>query len=343
MKKTLLLILLVWGSVAVSQAQDKDKYHLGSIAFYNVENLFDTIDDPEKRDEEYTPEGRRNWTNVRYRTKLQNIARVLSKLAGGDAPSVIGLCEVENKQVIEDLVKTGGLKKYNYKIVHYSSPDRRGIDVALIYRPEYFSPTFSKSYPLVDPNNPRFITRDQLLVKGKFDGDDIHFIVNHWPSRGGGQKRSEPRRIKAATLTRSITDSLLNADKNAKIVIMGDLNDNPTDKSLTKVLKASDKKPNGKRLYNAMLPLYKKGIGSLAYRDQWYLFDQIILSKGLVMAKKYSYKYVPKSARVFAPKVLKQRSGKYEGYPLRTFGGRTYLGGYSDHFPVYIFIAKQVK
>lgn len=316
---------------------------MGSIAFYNVENLFDTVDDPEKRDEEYTPEGRRNWTNIRYHKKLQNIARVLSKLAGGDAPAIIGLCEIENKKVIEDLVKTGGLKKYNYKIVHYSSPDRRGIDVALIYRPEYFTPTFSKSYRLTDKNRPNFITRDQLLVKGNFDGDAIHFVINHWPSRGGGQKKSEPRRILAAQLTRSIADSLLDADKEAKIVIMGDLNDNPNDKSLTKVLKASAKRPKGKYLYNAMSPLYKQGIGSLAYRDQWYLFDQIIMSKGLVNGKKFTYKYVPKSARVFAPKLLKQREGRYKGYPLRTFGGSNYLGGYSDHFPVYIFIAKQLK
>lgn len=341
MKKTLLFILMVMGSGLVAKAQ-KVNYQKSTIAFYNVENLFDTINDPNKRDGEFTPEGRKNWNSKKYDQKLKNISRILAKL-GGDAPAVIGLCEVENKQVVEDLVKTARLKKYNYQIVHYPSPDRRGIDVSLIYRPEYFKVTSSKSYRLTDKHKPNFITRDQLLVTGNFGGDKIHFIVNHWPSRSGGQKRSAPRRFAAAKLTRSIADSLLDVNKNAKIIIMGDMNDNPNDESLTNALRASAKKPKGKYLYNAMSPLYKKGIGSLMYRDEWYLFDQIIMSKAMVRDSKYKYRYVPKSAKVYAPELLKQREGRYKGYPFRTFGGRNYLGGFSDHFPVYVHIAKKLK
>ena len=340
MKKPLLLIILLVGSISLGVAQAK--YQQRCIAFYNVENLFDTVDDPEKNDEEFLPDGKKQWGADRYKKKLDKLSLVLSKL-GDEPPAVIGLCEVENKQVVEDLINTDRLKKYNYKIVHYPSPDRRGIDVALIYRPKYFKVTSSKSYRLVDKNQPDFITRDQLLVTGKFDEDEMHLIVNHWPSRYGGKKRSAPRRLLAAKLTRSIVDSLLNANKNAKLIVMGDLNDNPTDPSLTQGLKAFAKRPKGKNLYNAMAPLYKKGIGSLCYRDQWYLFDQMILSKALVKGSKSQYRYVSKSAKVYGPDLLRQKGGRYNGYPDRTYAGRRYLGGFSDHFPVYIYIGKRVK
>ncbi|OJJ19885.1 endonuclease [marine bacterium AO1-C] len=340
MKKYTLLMLLVVVNTTFVAAQTK--YQQRCIAFYNVENLFDTVDDPEKRDEEFLPSGRKQWDADRYAKKLDKLSLVLSKL-GDEPPAIIGLCEVENKQVVEDLVKTKHLKKYNYKIVHYPSPDRRGIDVALIYRPEYFKVTSSKSYRLVDKNQPDFITRDQLLVTGELDNDRMHFVVNHWPSRYGGQKKSAPRRMAAAKLTRSIADSLLNANRNARLIIMGDLNDNPTDPSLTKGLKAFDKRPKGKNLYNAMAPLYNKGIGSLCYRDKWFLFDQIIVSKALVKGSKSQYRYLSKSAKVFAPDMLKQKEGRYKGYPDRTYAGRRYLGGFSDHFPVFIYVRKKRK
>lgn len=340
MKKNILLVLLI--IVNIGYALGQAKYQQRCIAFYNVENLFDTVDDPEKRDEEFLPEGRKSWTNARYTQKLKKIAKVLSELSE-EAPAIIGLCEVENKQVVEDLIKTPPLKKYNYKIVHYPSPDRRGIDVALLYRAEYFELNSSKSYRLVDKAQPDFITRDQLLVTGKLDGDRIHFIVNHWPSRSGGQARSAPRRMTAARLTRQISDSLLTAERNAKLVVMGDLNDNPNDVSLTTGLIAMAKKPRGKKLYNAMAALYKKGQGSLKYRGKWYLFDQIIMSRGLLQGSKYRYRYVANSAKIFTPTYLKQPSGKYKGYPMRTYAGRKYLGGYSDHFPVYIYLTKKIK
>ncbi|HAS46274.1 MAG TPA: endonuclease [Microscillaceae bacterium] len=338
MKKHTLLIILVVVNTTLVAAQAK--YQKRCIAFYNVENLFDTVDDPEKRDEEFLPSGRKQWDADRYAKKLDKLSLVLSKL-GEEPPAVIGLCEVENKQVVEDLVKTKHLKKYNYKIVHYPSPDRRGIDVALIYRPEYFKVTSSKSYRLTDKNQPDFITRDQLLVTGEFDGDEMHLIVNHWPSRYGGKERSAPRRMLAAKLSRRVADSLLNANRNAKLIVMGDLNDNPNDPSLTQGLKAFAKRPKGKNLYNAMAPLYKKGIGSLRYRDEWFLFDQIIVSKALVKGSKSQYRYLSKSAKVYAPEMLKQKEGRYKGYPDRTYAGRRYLGGFSDHFPVFIYIGKR--
>lgn len=332
-------------SVSNLIAQEK-QYKVATIAFYNLENLFDTLDTPDKRDFEYTPEGEKKWDSKKYYSKLKNMSEVIAQI-GTDltktAPALIGVSEIENRTVLEDLVNMSALKNYNYKIVHYESPDRRGVDVGLLYQPSIFEVTNSVSATLKIEGKDDFFTRDQLVVSGELDGEMIHVIVNHWPSRYGGEKKSRPLRNAAADLTRSLTDSLMNLDKNAKIIIVGDLNDDPNNESLLKHLKAKKSKEDTKpgELYNTVYPLFQKGIGTLAYRDKWNLFDQIIVSYSLIKNDKTNFKYY--KTGIFDKDFLKRKNGRYKGYPLRTHGGGVYLNGYSDHFPVYIYLIKEIK
>jgi predicted extracellular nuclease len=310
--------------------------------FYNVENLYDTVKDSIADDSEFLPDGAYQWTLERYHHKLQNLAYAISELGkeqGGVV--VLGVCEVENEGVLNDLVSKEPLKPLNYKIAHHDSPDYRGVDVAFIYQSDRFEFISQKPHTLVIPDNPRFKTRDQLLLVGVLDNTDtLYLIANHWPSKRGGEARSNPLRMAAAKLTRSIVDSILNVNPNAKILIMGDLNDNPTAKSITTGLSAKGKIADVKPLdiFNPMIKMYKDGIGSYAYQDSWDLIDQIMVSYALLNPKPDSYKYV--SAHVFSPNFLKTKSGSYQGYPFRSYAGGNYAGGYSDHFPVYIILQK---
>ncbi len=327
-------------------AQNEKNYQLSCIAFYNLENLFDTINQENVRDEEFTPEGLSKWTYEKYQEKLDKLSEVISQIGtdvSPDGAAIVGVSEIENRGVLEDLVNTPKLKPFNYKIVHYDSPDKRGVDVALLYQPKYFKVTGTKSYTLKIDGMDDFYTRDQLLVSGIFNGEQFYFIVNHWPSRRGGEKRSKPLRNAAADLNRRIVDSLLVIDKNAKIIVMGDLNDNPVNESVKDHLRAKAYTENLQEgdLHNPMGKLYKKGIGSSAWRDSWSLFDQIIISQALLGDDYSDYKFY--KAKVFNKKFLVQKEGRYKGYPFRTFAGGVYLNGYSDHFPVYIFIVKQVE
>jgi hypothetical protein len=245
--------------------------------------------------------------------------------------------------VLEDLAAHPMLKASNYQVVHYDSPDLRGVDVGLLYRPRYFRVTSTDS-PVLNirnENNERVYTRDQLVVTGMFDGEEMSFIVNHWPSRSSGEQVTRPRRNEAAMLTRRIVDSLTAINPNAKIVVMGDLNDDPSNESLRKYLRAGDDPDRLKDgdLYNCMYSLFKKGVGSLYYRDGLNLFDQIIISKPLTGKDFSSYRFY--GARVFNKQFLLQQDGQYRDYPLRTYVGTTYTGGYSDHFPVYMIIARE--
>lgn len=335
-------LTLFWGLNATSQ--EKKQYKIGCIAFYNLENLFDTI--PGDNDTEFSPNGLNKWDSKKYRTKIANMSEVISQIGdemfpGG--PAILGICEIENRKVVEDLVNSPKLKPSNYSIVHYDSPDRRGVDVGMIYRPDFFRVTSSRSARLHLIENPDFRTRDQLVVSGYFDGEPIHVIVNHWPSRSGGEKRSRPLREAAAGLTRSLVDSILRTDANAKIFIMGDLNDDPVNTSVNKILGAVGEMKNLKsnELYNPMFNMYKEGNGSLAYQDSWNLFDQIIMTRALLGEDKSTFKYF--KARVFKKDFVLQGSGQYAGYPLRTFAGGAYQGGYADHLPVYVFIIKEKK
>lgn len=325
-------------------SQSEKTYNVGCIAFYNIENLFDTI--PGSNDSEFAPTSKKKWNTKKYFEKIDNMAYVISGIGSdmhANPPAVIGLSEIENITVLKDLVKSKHIKNYNYQIVHFDGPDYRGVDCALLYRPEFFKLTNTAMHRIIDSVDTKFRTRDQLLVSGNYDGEEMHFVILHWPSRRGGEKRSLPKRIIAANLTRRIVDSLTNINPNAKVFCMGDLNDDPIDISVKKYLKATDNKEELKKgkLYNPMEELFKKGIGSLAYHDKWNLFDQIIMTPALINDDKSSYRF--HQAYVYNKTFLTQKEGRYKGYPFRTFIGNSYKGGYSDHFPVYVYIIKLQK
>ncbi len=354
MKLRLLVLMFLFCSICFVQAQQKS-YEIHTIAFYNLENLFDTIRNEKIYDEEWTPKGQRKWDTRKYRQKLANLSRAISEIGTAEhsnMPTILGVCEVENKAVLEDLTDMPSLKQAQYGIVHYDSPDRRGIDVALLYQKKHFKPISSKNIPLCiyDASNPKYkdanggrgrriYTRDQLLVTGLLDGEEIHFIVNHWPSRSGGEQRSSPNREAAAALNKKIIDSLYKINPEAKIITMGDLNDGPYNKSVKEVLNAKAQRDEVKKggLFNPTYQLYKDGLGTIAYRDAWDVFDQIIISEPLLQKEYSSFRYW--KAGIFNKPFLIQKSGQYKGYPLRNqLSGEP---GFSDHFPVYIYLIKE--
>ncbi len=363
--KNLLSILIVLFAINFSTSQEK-KFAIHTVAFYNLENLFDTINDPITFDEEYLPA--KGWTSKNYKKKLDNLSRVIAELGTSDqqknGPTVIGVCEIENRRVLEDLVKHPKIIDKNYKIIHFDSPDKRGIDTGFLYDPKHFNPTSFVNVPLyiyekeskkkakkeeeettddenmVDKKTKRVYTRDQLLVTGLLDGEEVSFIVNHWPSRSGGEKKSSPFREAAGALNRKIMDSLFNINPNAKIITMGDLNDGPKNKSVKKEIGAVGKKDMVEEFgfFNPMEEMSNNGIGSLAYRDSWDLFDQIMLSEPLV-SKDFSTWTYWKSG-VYNKNFLIQKEGPWKGYPLRNSNG---VPGFSDHFPVYVYLLKELK
>ncbi len=343
--KKLLLSLVAFLFLVQVTAQEKKKYQIAIVAFYNLENLYDTLNDPNTNDEEFTPDGLNKWTGERYNLKLNNMASTISKIGestvkGG--PAFIGVSEIENVTVLNDLVNTEPLKSLNYGVVHYDSPDKRGVDVGFLYQKNRFKVIDSKSFPLITEDT-AFYTRDQLLVHGFLDNEEMYILVNHWPSRRGGEKRSAPKREAAAKLCRHIADSLMAINPEVKMFIMGDLNDDPTDASLIKHLKAKIKIEDVSKsdLYNPMYKLFKSGVGSLAYQDSWNLFDQIIVTSALTGKDFKSYKLF--GARVFNEDFLQQKTGAYAGYPFRTYVAGQFTGGYSDHFPTYLILARDTK
>ena len=348
MRNYILGILIVISINSI--AQEKRNFKIHTIAFYNVENLFDTINDVNKNDEA-SPimEIKFNRSEI-YNKKVNNMARVIADI-GTDlvkkSPSIVGLCEVENRSVIEDLLKDKNLKDKNYEIIHYDSPDERGIDVAMIYNEDVFKITSTKSHELIiydNKSSKRNYTRDQLVVSGLLEGELIHLIVNHWPSRSGGEERSRAGRMAAAELNKKIIDSLQGKYKDAKIITMGDFNDDPHDDSMKKILNAKkhikDVEENG--IYNPMETILSdQGIGTNAYRDVWQLFDQILVSKPFLDKNYDSYQFY--KAGVFNKSYLINKSGRYKGYPFRSFSWGSFTGGYSDHLPPYIYLIKEIK
>ena len=331
-------------------AQEKRNFKIHTIAFYNVENLFDTINDVNKNDEASPMmEIKFNRSEI-YKKKVKNMAQVIADI-GTDlinkSPSIVGLSEVENRNVIEDLLNHKHLLNKNYDIVHYDSPDERGIDVGLIYNKDVFKVNSTKSHELIiydNKSSKRNYTRDQLVVSGLLDNELIHIIVNHWPSRSGGEERSRAGRMAAAELNKKIIDSLQNKYKNAKIITMGDFNDDPHDDSMKKILNAKkyieDVKTNG--IYNPMeVILSDQGIGSNAYRDVWQLFDQILVTEPFLNKKYDSYQFY--KAGVFNKSYLINKAGRYKGYPFRSFSWGSFTDGYSDHLPSYIYLIKEIK
>lgn len=343
-----IVFVFIFLGLYVGIGQQKKNYRIRTVAFYNLENLFDVHNDSLVFDDARTPSGKYQWTEERYQRKLQQLSKVISEIGSdtsGNSPDIIGVCEVETKQVLQDLVAMPLVQDKHYKIIHFDSPDERGIDVALLYKDSAFLPTSFKSHRLLlfNAEGYRDYTRDQLVVGGLLDGEQFYFLVNHWPSRSGGEARSRPNRIKAAQLTKRIMDSIRKTDLDAKIMVMGDFNDDPRDDSIKKVLKSKGKiaQVDSLSLFNPMDKMYKRGLGTLAYRDQWNLFDQILLTPNLLTKATNEYTYW--KAGIFSPTYMQTRKGSYKGYPFRTYVGTTYHGGYADHFPVYAFLIREEK
>ena len=319
------------------------------VVFYNFENLFDTIRNPEIKDAEFTPEGPKKWNAVKYERKINNLSRVLFDIAAIDKeyPIVIGVSEIENRNVMEDVIATPKLAPANYRIVHYDSPDARGVDVAFYYRPDVFKLEGSAPIPFTLESRPDFRTRDIVTMWGTVEGEPFYFMVAHWPSRLGGKEASAPKRLAAAKQVKHIVDSVTAANPATKVVVMGDLNDDATDDSIVEGLNAKGKiKEVGKGdMFNPFIALLKAGYGSLAYRDDWNLFDNIIVSDNLATGSTGELKIRPVGdtkfyGGIFRRPYMIQKEGQYKGYPLRTFVGNNFQGGFSDHLPAYIYIAK---
>ncbi len=352
-------VLLVNSSVA----QEK-KYKIHTVAFYNVENLFDTIKGS-NNDVEYLPKS--GWTSKKYMKKLNNLGKVIPGIGTNEqqkeSPTILGVCEVENRSVLEDLVKNHQMISKDYGIIHFDSPDHRGIDVGFLYLKKYFKPTSYKNIPLyiyqnetpttkkdktsddedkiqTDSRSKRVYTRDVLLVTGILEGEEMHFLVNHWPSRSGGEKRSSPYREAAGRLNRKIMDSLFAINPDAKIITMGDMNDGTYNKSIKTEIGAKLKKSEVKKFgfYNPFEQMAKDGHASLFWRDSGDIFDQIIVSEPLIREDYSSLRYW--KAGIYNKPFLIQKEGQYKGYPLRNSSSEP---GFSDHFPVYIYLIKEYK
>ena len=289
-------------------------------------------------------EGLLKWDGKKYWSKINNMAYAISKMAGKTTPmgpAIIGVSEIENKSVLDDLVKNEQIRKWQLQVVHHDSPDRRGVDVGLLYNPRFFKVLNVTNHFLSIEDNPNFRTRDQMCVTGLLAGEKVSIIVNHWPSRSGGEERSRYLREAAAALSKHIADSLWNDDPNQGIIVMGDLNDDPFNKSCAEVLGAKkEKKDVGEHgFYNPFWKTLDKGIGSLAYRGAWNLFDQIIISGNLIDGKS-ALKYWKNE--VLNRDFLTNQDGQYKGYPFRTFSSGAFLNGYSDHYPTQVFFTKEI-
>jgi hypothetical protein len=345
MKRLLLVPLVVFLLSPTSLwAQQEQDFEVVCVGFYNLENLFDTVETENTEDREFTPFGENNWNTEKYKEKLSNLARVIGDIGTEttpDGPALLGVSEIENRKVLEDLVSQPEIRDRNYKIVHHHSPGDRGIDVSLLYQPKYFTVESSDNFTVSIEDKPDFTTRDVMLVSGKLLGERVHVLVDHWPSRYGGKDRTEPLRVAKAQLVRKVVDSLMEAEPESKIMIMGDLNDDPINVSVKEHLKTTgetDQAEDGV-LFNPMYDLFQKGVGTLAWSDNWNVFDQIILSPTLLRDDYSSFTYY--KAHVFNKDYLTRDRGNYEGYPKRTYVGSSYLGGYSDHFPVYVYLIRK--
>lgn len=396
MKNTFILILLFSAGLIFGQQRQVQR---ATVAFMNVENLWDTIPSADYIDgtlpighknfhrsiprdsiphmqvtedyrgvwsdsllvgkkvirhqilaEEFTPKSAKNYTGKVYRDKLTKLSQVISELGRqytNANPTIVGLIEVENRQVIEDLIKQPVLARDNYEIIHYNSYDARGIDVALIYQPKRFVPTNSYKKEVVNFNDDgtRSYTRDILVVEGLLDGEKIAVFMNHWPSRSGGEARSQARRNAAAIVLKKEMDRIKKADNTVKLFAMGDFNDDPVSPSLKKHLAAvgTEKELSAEYPYfNLMTKLYRAGVASLAYRDAPNLFDQIIVSRNLVSKEKITPEYSIFKAEIYAPAYMINREGQFKGYPFRSWNFDNYTGGYSDHFPAVSVVQREV-
>ncbi|MFD0795971.1 endonuclease [Maribacter chungangensis] len=311
----------------------KSKDQLFTIAFYNLENLFDAENSKHTLDDDFTPTGFKQWTEKRYKSKCKKLARTILDIGKKEnkyPPVLVGVSEVENQTVIKDLIGTTPLESLKYNFVHYESPDERGIDTALLYNPKYFRMISSEALPLIvdNLNGDRDTTRDILYVKGTLNNEPVHVFVNHWPSRRDGGDVTEYKRLIAAKVIKEKMKKIEITEISPNYMVMGDFNDDPTSKSIQSLLE-------GTTLYNPMEKLhFPKQRGSANYKNTWSLFDQILISHNFLNYEKGTHSF--SKADIFDASFLKEKIGKYKGNPHRTYAGSKYLGGYSDHFPVYI-------
>ena len=328
-------IILILLSISI-HAQKNDTLF---VAFWNQENFFDAIDDPDKRDEEFLPSGGKEWTDERLDIKENHHARIIRSMNNNKGPDLLGVCEVEHESVLDSMISKY-LDDKNYKVAYLESPDNRGIDNGLIYDADKFDvlSVEGDTVHLSDGWPTRLILKVRLLTKHNIT---LIVYVNHWPSRRGGEEKSEPNRVKAAETLRKSVDKDFENNPNAKIIIIGDFNDEPGNNSILKTLMAHpvycDSVPAGNemnssaQLFNLSYKAYEDGLGTYKYRDDWNLLDQVIVSSDLLVGN--NIRYVCGSYEVYKPNTMVTHSGKYEGAPFPTYGGMRYLGGYSDHYP----------
>ncbi len=334
--------MILIGATCKNKQQGGAENKVLSVAFYNIDNLYDDVDDADHDDQDFTPNGQYQWTVERYHQKLNNLAVVISKMIEGNVPDVLGVCELESEKALQDLIQTDKLKNI-YGTVHYDSPDERGVDVALLFNKEKLQIIASEKVTVVLSKNLTDRTRDQLFVKAllKSTRDTLFFYVCHFPSRREGKDESEINRMDAARTCKNFINSHINLTKQ-NLIIMGDFNDEPWDKSIHEILKAENiKKDNKADLQNLMWNFKSEGRGSYKFKNELNTLDQLIISKCLNDGT--GLEYTVNSANIFDAEWLTQ-TGKYAGFPLRTFGGNKWLNGYSDHYPIYLILNnKNVK
>jgi hypothetical protein len=331
-----LMVCFVCLSLSETQAQQ------ARIVFYNVENLYDTRNDSLVNDEEFLPEGDRNWTNERFRRKIVRIYQTIVALGKGEMPAVIGLSEIENREVLNRLIYDTPLKRMDYHIIQRESPDARGIDVALLYRPDIFEPDSTAWIKIPLPGDEA--TREILHVKGRFwENDTVHFYVNHWPSRYGGAGGSNAKRLAAASMLAVSVKQVLSSNPSSNIAIMGDFNDEPGDESLQVLNKILVNESDGSQM--PLVNLSEKSSltdieGTIKHQGSWSVFDQIIVSSSLINGNN-GCRLVSKNTEVFRAGFLLEPDETYSGYkPFRTYSGPGYNNGFSDHLPVSVLIEK---
>jgi predicted extracellular nuclease len=332
---SLFLAVLIMALISFSGIRPPEKKTTTTfrVGFYNLENLYDWEDDPQCDDQQFLPNSPLAWSKERFEKKIKNLAVVIKKLA----PDVLGVCEIENRKVLDYLITKTSLKKENYSVIHYESPDKRGIDVGLIYKKGRFSVVKTASYPVVFPGDMSKPTRDILYVKGRTNqGQELHFVVNHWPSRSGGAEKTEAKRILAAKTARRLCDSILFTNSKAHIAILGDFNDYPDDKSLSETLGAqADSAYTKSYFYNLMGWRRGSSRGSYHYQGNWGFLDQIIVSSSMVEEYANVRAFFKKADAVDFKFMLGPKKSAASGKPFPTYDSENYLGGYSDHLPVY--------
>lgn len=345
MKKLFLALTLLASQFLNAQS---NQYRVSLVGFYNLENYYDTVNNPRVDDEEFLPSSTRHYDTHIYMDKTERLSDVISQMGtdiNPDGLAILGVAEIENDTVLTELVNSKNLRTRKLKFVHYDSPDRRGVDVGMIYNPKYFHVLSSAPLFVQLPGGSKdsYFTRDVLYVKGILDGDTVHVFVNHWPSRSGGEERSIPARAAAAGVVKKRVDSIMGINPQSKVVIMGDLNDDPISPSLTKVIGAKGKMSEVKEdgIFNPYWDFYKKGLGTSPYQDAWGLFDQVLISGAWLPKDQTGYAF--RKAVIFNKEFMVQKTGKYRGYSKRTWDGMVYNYGYSDHFPVYVMMVKKVN